>query len=299
MPAAKDQSLGDKGNELLRQTKNYSDVKVRCRGCWWNLHRAILSRCAWFENQFDMLGKGNEMEIHLEDFPVTSVRTFLCFIYNKEIRHASLKPKDKKFDYEVHAELYNMGTYFNFPSFKVAVLDMGEEYFDKWIRRQKSDPTMFADAEINDLLSAVGIAYSGSKDDQSALREMYVHFFTECFICVKKDQYFHDALRLVMPFAIDLMKSVNRKAGSKVMSLPTARTPAKPSTTAPSSTDSDTSTDSDSDSESDCEPVVTYKVTATASGTKATASATRVGATASATGPKATAKASGTKTVDR
>lgn len=243
-----------------------------------------------------------------------------------ELRHESLKPEDGKFDYELHAELYNMGTYFNFLEFKAALVDMGVSCLNKDIRHYKARPRKLSQAKIDQLLSAVGVAYSGTFNNQATLREMYVHFFTECFDSVQQDKYFHSAIGLVKQFSLDLMRSVNRKAGKTVMTVPiktTATNPpgatatkpptmtgaitrAKPpAATAASSTDetdtstesdSDSSTDSDSDFDADSESESIYEtanefeVAVKATVSRALASATRSLLAASASGLKATAR---------
>ncbi|KAK8045949.1 hypothetical protein PG996_014013 [Apiospora saccharicola] len=205
--------ISQKGDLHLLKSGEYADVKVSFHGITLQLHRCILSRCSWFKDKLATFHYNDGIEIKLVGFSPSLIRTLIRFIYTAgqepyplvfiishfpfmpkkhhssmklanmttELCHEDLRPDDDKFDYKLHAELYNMGTFFKLPDFKAALIDMGVNYLSKDVRGYKKRPRKFPQAKIDRLLAAVWIAYSSTAADQAPLRDMYVHFFTECF----------------------------------------------------------------------------------------------------------------------
>ncbi|KAK7953114.1 hypothetical protein PG988_013808 [Apiospora saccharicola] len=159
--------ISQKGDLLLLKSGEYADVKVSFHGITLHLHRCILSRCSWFKDKLATFHYNDGIEIKIVGFSPSLIRTLIRFIYTAELCHEDLRPDDDKFDYKLHAELYNMGTFFKLPDFKAALVDMGVNYLSKDIRGYKKRPRKFPQAKIDRLLAAVWIAYSSTAADQA------------------------------------------------------------------------------------------------------------------------------------
>ncbi|KAK7994773.1 hypothetical protein PG990_013546 [Apiospora arundinis] len=222
--------LSKEGDLFLWKTGKYADVRIICQGQSMMLHRAILTRCPWFKTRFQShwSAKDTIHQIRLDQFSPSLLLTVLSFIYSTQVNHQSIQP-GMPFDYEVLSGLYNMGAFFEFEEFKIAIINIGIDRLNEGITHFTCGKRLrrFTADQIDRLLAGVRVAYSGNAQDQRSLRGIYVHFFTECYENLRTDSGFYNGLRSVPIFFVDLMENVNiKQAGeqTEAWSLPSSTT---------------------------------------------------------------------------
>ncbi|KAK8045947.1 hypothetical protein PG996_014011 [Apiospora saccharicola] len=211
MPAQKYPVVREEGDGLngsLWDTGEFSDVKVICQGEQMSLHRAILCRCPWFKENFEIL-TGSRYEIKLDRFPPDLIRCLVFFIYTTEIQHQRLQLSGliPRFDHGTFATLYEMGSYFKFPKFKDALIDMGTTSLNQ-LASSRLSGDRFKKSQIDEILAGVKKAYAGSMYKQAALRSLYVAFFTQHYSKVREVRYFYQAIDPIPVFTKDMKESL-------------------------------------------------------------------------------------------
>ncbi|KAK8860038.1 hypothetical protein PGQ11_010772 [Apiospora arundinis] len=131
-------------------------------------------------------------EIRLDQFEPELLLTVLSFIYSTEVHHKELQ-SGPLFNHEILVTLFNMGCYFHFDAFKVAILNIGKKELKKSIKTfpMSNPPLRLTQTQLNMLLAAVRAAYTGDVAEQKFIRGLYVHFFTECYHIVQNDPAFY------------------------------------------------------------------------------------------------------------
>ncbi|KAK7994107.1 hypothetical protein PG989_007488 [Apiospora arundinis] len=137
-------------------------------------------------------------EIRLDQFESELLLTVLSFIYSTEVHHKELQ-SGPLFNHEILVTLFNMGCYFHFDAFKVAILNIGKKELKKSIKTfpMSNPPLRLTQTQLNMLLAAVRAAYTGDVAEQKFIRGLYVHFFTECYHIVQNDPAFYMEIRSV------------------------------------------------------------------------------------------------------
>ncbi|KAK7953113.1 hypothetical protein PG988_013807 [Apiospora saccharicola] len=112
-----------------------------------------------------------------------------------------------RFDHGTFATLYEMGSYFKFPKFKDALIDMGTTSLNQ-LASSRLSGDRFKKSQIDEVLAGVKKAYAGSMYKQAALRSLYVAFFTQHYSKVREVRYFYQAIDPIPVFTKDMKESL-------------------------------------------------------------------------------------------
>ncbi|KAK8137142.1 hypothetical protein PG984_005082 [Apiospora sp. TS-2023a] len=119
------------------------------------------------------------------------IRCLVFFIYTTEIQHQRLQLSGliPRFDHGTFATLYEMGSYFKFPKFKDALIDMGTTSLNQ-LASSRLSGDRFKKSQIDEVLAGVKKAYAGP-------------------IKVREVRYFYQAIDPIPVFTKDMKESLD------------------------------------------------------------------------------------------